>query len=695
MIAPAAYFWKRAPFLRILPGLVSGIMIEWYARPGFDTWLKLLPLPLLLLVSFSFISYFRRYSLPALPGITAILVFTCIGGMLAWQQNITNNEKWFGKNYEAGNALLLTINAPLVEKERSWRADANVNGMLAGNGHSKVRGKIIIYFSKDSLPAGIGYGTRLITTRPLQEIRRSSNPGTFDFKRYCLFQGITHQVFLKAGDIKILPGKKTSGLEAFVFTTKENILDILRQNIPGDKEAGLAEALLLGYKNDLDKTLVQSYSNTGVVHVIAVSGLHLGLVYMLLMLFLKPLRSNKRTRWLGALLIIAGLWLFTLLAGAQASVLRSALMFSCIVIGENLARKTSVFNTMAVSAFMLICIDPFIIWDVGFQLSYAAVASIIIFMKPVYNLIYFRNPILDTAWKMNAVTISAQILTIPFTLYHFNQFPSWFLVTNFVAVPLSSIILLGEIFLCAISFIPVIAILTGKCLAWLISIMNSYIGWVETMPYALMNNIQLSTAGAFLLFLVIAGMAWWLMGRSVHGLKLALVSILLFVADDRGYYAIACQQQKIVVYDVPKKTAIDFISGRSYRFIGDGSLITDMAARRFHLEPARTRFRVNPGSPANCQVTSGFVQFAGKRILLPRKNARYGSASVKPQLDFIIITGNQYSRIDELSQAFRFRKLILDSSVPARAAGSWKKDCVAAGINFHDVAAEGAFVMNL
>jgi competence protein ComEC len=184
-----------------------------------------------------------------------------------------------------------------------------------------------------------------------------------------------------------------------------------------------------------------------------------------------------------AVIIISGLWLFSLLAGAQASVLRSAVMFTCIVLGKNFLRSSSIYNTLAVSAFMLLCYDPFWFWDVGFQLSYAAVLSIVIFVKPIYNWFYIRNKILDFIWKLNAVSIAAQLLTTPFSLYHFHQFPSFFLLSNFAVVPLSSIVVLGEIFLCSTFFFPFVASISGKLLSKFIWIMNSYIERIEALPY--------------------------------------------------------------------------------------------------------------------------------------------------------------------------------------------------------------------
>lgn len=180
---------------------------------------------------------------------------------------------------------------------------------------------------------------------------------------------------------------------------------------------------------------------------------------------------------------------------------------------------------MAVSAFLLLCINPYGLWDVGFQLSYAAVLSIIIFMRPIYNWFYIKNKALDFIWKLNAVTLAAQILTIPLSIYHFHQFPLLFFLTNFLAVPLSSIILLGEILLCCISFIPAAAMLLGKALFWLIWVMNTYVEQVELIPGSLWDGLQISISQVVLLIVFTAGISYWLMEKQKQGLYWGLASL--------------------------------------------------------------------------------------------------------------------------------------------------------------------------
>ncbi len=696
MLAAALHFWKKTPFLRLLLPLIAGILVQWYFQPDIRTCWILLAFSFLFLTAFFFIPFFRRYQLSGWAGIVTALLFFCLGAALSWQRDIRNNSNWIKNKYSPGDALVAQFDEPLTEKTKSIKVNATVSHIIRRGTAIAVKGKIIVYFKKDSLPAVLGYGSKIIFRKALQEIKNTGNPGGFNYKRYCLFHDITQQVYLQPGEYEILPEKTGGKLQQFIFSSREKILKILRNNIQGEKELGLAEALLIGYKNDLDKTLVQSYTNTGVVHIIAISGLHLGLIYWLLAQLLKPFRRTKKTRWLSPLLIIAGLWLFSLLAGAQPSILRSALMFTCIVIGESLDRKTSIFNTMAVSAFILLCINPFLLWDVGFQLSYAAVSSIIIFMRPVYNWFYIRNRLLDLLWKLNAVTIAAQVLTIPLSIYHFHQFPSWFLLTNFIAVPLSSVILLGEILLCVISFIPAIASFTGNLLSWLIRVMNTYVERVEVLPFYLLDSIQISVIQAVLLLLFLAGLAWWLMEKSTGGLLAGLMALLFFMATRSFHLIRANNQQIVIVYNVPQQQAIDFINGRNYFFVGDSGLVTDDFNRKFHLNPSRILYRAVAGEqPAGMEFYENHIRFNDKHILLLDKPVSYSSLENKPVIDLLIISKNPKIFIRQMAGSLVIKQIVFDGSVPAWKTRYWKKDCDSLHIPWYDVTTHGAFVMNL
>ncbi len=670
--------------------------MQWFWQITPIVWYGVLAGSLIVVIVFFYFSLFSRYRFGFLNGIAILLPFTAIGALLVWHNDIRHSKNWVGHHYKANMSFVATLEEPPVEKTRSFKSNATINYLIENEKANPVKGKIIIYLKKDSLVAPLAYGSRIIFAKPLQEIKNAGNPGGFDYKRYSLFQGITHQVYLQPDEFVVLNETNKRWLPSFLNTTREKVLNILRSNIKGDKELGLAEALLIGYKDDLDKTLVQSYTNTGVIHIIAISGLHLGLIYWLLVQLLKPMYRHKFIKWLRPLIIICGLWLFSLLAGGQPSILRSAVMFTCIVLGETLAKRTSIYNTLALSAFLLLCYNPYWLWDVGFQLSYSAVLSIVIFMRPVYNLFYIKNKLLDFFWKLNAVTIAAQILTLPVSIYHFHQFPTHFLLTNFIAVPLSSLILLGEIFLCIISFIPAVALFSGHLLSLLIWFLNSYIEKIEALPFSLWDSLQISLIQVAFLFIFIAGISYWMLEKTKTGLKISLAALLsFFILRSISYWEMG-KQQKIIVYNVPQHQAIDFINGRHYFFAGDPDLQANDFARNFHLKPSRILQRTAPLTSLNGLLKNdNYITFGNKNILLIDTTISFNPSLNKYPIDLLIVSKNSTLYFSRLSNSLAIKRVVFDASTPAWKLKYFKKDCDSLHIPYHDVAEKGAFVMNL
>ena len=229
--------------------------------------------------------------------------------------------------------------------------------------------------------------------------------------------------------------------------------------------------------------------------------------------------------------VLVVLWLFTLIAGAVPSIVRSAVMFSFIVLGECLRRKGNIYNTLAVSALCLLIYNPFYLWDVGFQLSYAAVLSIVVFMKPVYNLLYFENRILNKIWMLAATTIAAQIFTLPIVLFYFHQFPLLFLVTNLLVVPLSSIALFIEIVVVAVAGWTWLATITGKLAYWLLWFMNSFIQHVEKLPFASWQNIKTDVFQAIILYIIILLLMAWVFTKNTK-------AIIICISCDAPVYSL-------------------------------------------------------------------------------------------------------------------------------------------------------------
>jgi len=688
--------WKRAPFVRLIIPLITGIFLQWYLQTGVSTLIILFIVSLASHILFFFLPIFRRFSLLPVNGVFLFILFFSTGALLEWNKDIRNQPAWFGQVWNQGDGLIVTLLEDPVEKARSFRVLASADYILKKDKIVSVKGHIILYFRKDSTQTIPGYGKRFLTRKTIQGIGNTGNPGAFDYKRYSLFRGITHQVYLDESGYEILPGLRSKPAEQMIRSLRKQVLSILRKYIKGNRELGLAEALLIGYKDDLDKTLTRSYSNTGVVHVIAISGLHLGLIYWLLTLLFRPFQKYGRLKRFRPFFILSGLWLFCFLAGAHPSVVRAAVMFTCLVTADSIDRRASVFNSLALSAFILLCINPYWLWEAGFQLSYAALTGILLFSRPVSNWFYFKNRFLSYIWKLNAVTLAAQVFTIPVSIYHFHQFPNYFLFTNIIAVPLASLVLMGEIFLCLVSFIPFIAEFTGEVIVKMIRVLNGYIAGVEKLPYSLSEGIQISFTQSILLMVIAAGLGFWLLEKKTAGFRIALVSSLMMLSVRVHSHTITGKQSGLIVYNMPRKKAIDFIQGRKFFFVGNLSDPEDSVAADFYLKPSRNLLRIKEaGQLPGLTVSGNCLDFAGKKILILDQSAPFFNPVKRISLDLLIVSGSPDLDIKTIAGSVEIGQVVFDGTVPYNLINRWKRDSDQFGIPWHDVRQHGAFVMRL
>ncbi|MEX6690466.1 ComEC/Rec2 family competence protein [Danxiaibacter flavus] len=691
---PVNRMLKSAPFLKLLPALIAGILLQWYVQLPFMLLAIALCVCLATLIIFRLLPVHIRFKFRSAIGLTLLFLTVCAGTLTTWYSDARNHATWFWNISAQGEDVLVTVQEPLVSKPSSYKAVCSVEAVKKVNQWMQATGKLIVYFKKDSLSSPIAYGSRVVLHKKVQPIMNSGNPGAFDYKRYCLLQDIAGQVFVTEKDYRILPGNAGSRLSRFLFAMRDNSIRIIKQFIPGNNEQGVAEALLIGYRYDLDKDLVQAYSNTGVVHVIAISGLHLGMIYGLLVWVLSLLPSKNSTRWIKAILILAILWLFTLIAGGAPSILRSAVMFSFIVIGQGISRRTNMYNSLAGSAFCLLVFNPFMLWDVGFLLSYSAVTSIVLFMKPVYNLFNFENKILDKIWQLSAVSLAAQILTLPLVIYYFHQLPLLFLVTNLVVVPLSGFILYGELLLLILSFFPFLVSAAGKLLGFLILMMNNFIIYINQMPFAVWSGLQLTVLQSSLLFTIIIALTIWMLKKSKLILFGALAAILFFFVLRCIDFWQHCQQRNLIVYNIPRHTAIDIVQGRKSTFFSDSLLFKNLLAADFHLKPSRVQQRI---SPVKNYIVCRNTRFscAGKSILLINDDKHSYSYGNIAEPDILIISGNPRQDIFTLISKIRPKMVVFDASNPVWKIEKWKKGCDSLHLRFHSVPEQGAFVMDL
>ena len=689
--------WKKAPFLRLLLPVIAGILAEYYSSFSLQFIIYLGIIAAIFFIIFLLLPIVYRFKFSFILGIIITVFVMVLGLFITWNRQVRNHPQWYGHNIDSSSFIVATLNESPVEKNKSFKAVANVQAITNGNTISNASGKVLLYFSKDSFSGNLKYGSKIIFSNKLQDIKNSSNPAAFDYKRYCAFQQIFQQAYLPHGDWVATGLSNISFYDKIKNNAQHYILSTLDKYINGFNEVGIAKALLVGYRVDLDKDLVQQYSNAGVIHIIVIAGLHLGLIYALLLWFLNRIPVLKKSAYIRLIIILICLWCFALLTGASPPVMRAVIMFSCIQIGRTISRNTSVYNSLAASAFILLCIDPFYLWDVGFQLSYLAVTGIVALHKSIFHWFYLKNKIFRAAWNIAAVSLAAQIFTMPACLYYFHQVPLLFMVTNIFAVPLATVALYGCVALVCVSSIPAIASLLGKVITATLWLLNHVVFLINAIPFSTWTDFSISPADTLLLYIIIISFLYWLISRSRISLPIALCSMLFISILYFNKKLYAFHQKKIIVYDIPNHTAIDFINSNTYFYIGDSELTKDDVLKNFHLKPSRISFNCDNINKDTLAVfcKDNFFQFYNKRVVMIDTSINYLPFGKKVDVDYIIISKNAKVRIPALTEVFNCGTYIFDASNPLWKIAKWKKDCEDLHLRFHSVPEQGAFVTDL
>ncbi|MGN7719434.1 ComEC/Rec2 family competence protein [Chitinophaga sp. 22620] len=714
--------WRTAPFLRLLLPFAAGITAGMYYP--LIPWECMIVCALVWVVP-SFFSIQKRFAWRHYRGAAVLALVCCLGMTLACTYDVKRHSSWLGHHIKDSMYYVAVLKEPPVKKRRSWKAEVEV--VLAHERKWKaVRGRVLLYF-RDT--PQLGYGSRLMFRGEPQRIRSSGNPGAFDYARYCSYRNIYHQAFLSDSAWRKLPGNGGNLSGHWLSAARQYALNTLKKYIPGKEEYGVAQALLIGYRDELDADIVQAYTNTGVVHIIAISGLHLGLIYVSLLQLLKWLPRRRWADLLKAFVLIAVLWGFSLLTGASASVLRSAVMFTTIALGQFvIARHSNIYNTLAAAAFVLLCYNPFFLVDAGFQLSFLAVAGIVICYQPLYDLWMIRWKWPDNLWQMVAVSLAAQAFTWPVCLFYFRQFPNYFLLANVVAVPLSTVLLYGEIVLMAIAEMPVVAAFAGKGLEYGIFAMNSVIRWVDSIPGAVVSGIRMNMTGMFLLYGFTVACLAALLLKKKGALWWALGWMAAFTGLGAWQRIQWRQQQRLVIYNLPKQTAVEYIAGRGSFRVGDSAGLEhpqlsisqpelgvkkiimacslhwqqDSGHTRKHItltgnNGRRTHDLPDNGSFHLSYIRGGcLVSLGNKRLLVLTGNLQHAPPlSKKIKINYILLSHTPKVDISRLQEFFTYDMLIFDASCSAFQIRKWKNACNELPLRCFSVPEQGAFVVNL
>ncbi len=585
------------------------------------------------------------------------------------------------------------------EKENSWKVEAEVQAVKHENRSWTPRsGKVLLYFSKKNYDRPFQYGDVLLLSGNPEVLKEPTNPGEFDYKKFLTHRKTYHQHFLREGDAIKIGHETPSNIVAYSIMAREWADRALKENVQGKQEQATASALVLGVTDGLDNDLIGAYAATGSLHVLSVSGLHVGIIYWLILLIFKPLNKTTKGKWILAIFSVLVLWGYAFVTGVSPSVLRAVTMFSFVALARPWGQKTNIYNTLAASAFCLLLYEPYLIMSVGFQLSYLAVIGIVYLQPKLSRLWEPKTWLWDQIWQITCVSIAAQAATVALGLLYFHQFPVYFLFSNLFVIPISFVILVLGIIVVFVSFFAPVAAALGFLLQWTIWFLNYGVFKMEALPWSLIDNVYITTFQCWLLMGAILCIVFLFELRKTRYLSAAASFLVVFAVFQWIHFSENINQKKLIVYNVSGHSAWDVMQNGQVYFFSDSILMNDRDKLRFHIRPNRLRNGV--GEIYNGKGQQFITQLNGCRIIVwnslkilqvEEKNFKIPE---NLQVDYVLLGSNAIYSTKSL-RAVKFDKLILDSSNSFYFAERMVKDAQAEGINVHSVQHHGAFIAKL
>lgn len=503
--------WSEIGFLRLLIPYIAGLLSVSYFNPSVHIliYISVSLLGLLAFIKFLSTKLIFRYA----DFIFGVLLNASLFS-LGILSTMIHSESYAQHIPKHTNYLISTLSESPIEKENSYKVETQIS-FIDSTGE-KVISNAILYLEKDSNIHKLAAGDILRIKNNLKSPENFDKQ--FDYVAFLAMKHIHFTGYLNSKGWEKIGREEPTLAGGYIISLRTRFQNSLNSFISSDNERSIASALLLGNKSFLDKETKLTYSQTGAMHILAVSGLHVGILYGILYFLLGRFKSVPRLKWLIILIELIVIWTFAAIADFSPSVLRASTMFSFIAVGMSLSRYVNIYNILALSALVLLIYNPNYIYEVGFQLSYAAVVSIIFFHKYIYGLFITKNKVIDFFWNISAVSIAAQIGTAPLTIYYFNQFPSYFFLSNLLAIPAAFLILSIGLALFSSSIvstylnISVIEVFLGTVLEWIISLLNKGLILIQSLPMSTVSMEHIYKPNV-LLFYIMIGTSMYFLAR--------------------------------------------------------------------------------------------------------------------------------------------------------------------------------------
>ncbi len=704
---------RKIPFVRLLIPLMIGLI----TGIRFDISFTLLIITCLLLMILLCLSAFNilqeKYKNRWIFGLS-LYIFIMIAGILLMELKLNDSQRFLPQTEKSEYFFAEVIDQP-QHKANTVKVLLKITGHRDSLQWYKCKMKALTYFQKDNNTGKISNGDIIILKTILRQVKEPANPYEFNYKRFLRFKGIIYQSYIKSGTWQIAGHGKS--LMIFASHLRNELLKLYRKYGFDNDEFAVLSALTLGYKDELGAEIKKAFSSAGAMHILAVSGLHTGIIFYVLNILFGFLGKMAYGKTIKLILVVLLLWFYALLTGLSISVIRAASMFSLIQFGNSFRRTINIYNILAVLAFFILVINPLQMCDVGFQLSFLAVLSIVFFQPRFYKLLTFNNRIIDKIWLLFTVSIAAQLGIFPIIIFYFHHFPVYFWITNLLIILPVAVVIYLAIMLFIFSPLGQVAFIIAKSLNLILVLINLFVNTVEKFPFSLIDGIYNTFTETVILYLIIISISVFVIYKYRIHLRIALFCILCFLSINLYRKYIINKQSKIVVFNINKFTALNFIEGRNnYLFtsidVEDKDKILLNSVQNYWIKHGISDINKlislidSTGNRKACNNIGGLTfrylhnnllfNFKGKKLLLLlNTNLFEYTINKKFQLDYIIIANNLEVSIKQLTSLFDFMNIIIDSSNNYWTKKYWKEECEPYGIDPYIISEKGVFKLDI
>jgi competence protein ComEC len=648
-------------------------------------------------------------------GIGAFLLLVALGWLVTYLRTGSNQpDSMLNGTAMPADTLLRgyegVVAAQPEERAKTYRVELAVRRGLVAHRWQPMSGRVLVYLDKanQSMPR---YGEVWLVAGTPRLIDPPLNPGEFNYKRHLSYRGIYHQQYLRPFQRRVIGVDPPNPLTQLAIRANQWADGVFTQQIGSRAEYGIVNAMILGVRDDLDTAQYQAYSIAGAVHILSVSGMHVGILFLVLTWLIGLVAGKRDDRvWL-VLLQLAILWFYALITGFSLPVLRSAGMFSLLLIAKALGRRTPLPNTLGAATFFILLYDPYALFSAGFQLSCLAVAGLGAWQSSLYQSVTFRYHWQNKLWELTAVALVAQLVTFPLAVFYFHQFPTYFLLANPLVMGCSLVLLPLALALLAVCWIPYASDLLGwllKEVAWLL---NYAVTQTGRLPGAAWNGLWLSPVALILVYgIMLCGITLILTRNRAYAwatcwLAVLLAGLTILTDYDQRH------QRRLAVHFLPHRTAVSLTDGYSSTLLTDLDT-TDSRSYDFYLKntfggwgisrPGVARLTSQPDIvpapvlPAYHQTPAyGLWVWRGKTILLVNKLTGRNRWKLPAVVDYLIIRRNALRDWEQLNGRVVARHIIFDDSNKTPLTDRLLAEAGRRGIACYSVRQMGAYVTNL